>query len=204
MKKFLATLFFLLAANLCVAASNDILKSLGAIKTLTADFTQTNTYADTADTEGKPVQDTFSGNVSVIMKNKAIFEYTEPYVSWYLFQKGSLETYDSVTNQLIKYKDGTLGDNIFLEVLTDFSAIETSFDVKETSPLVLHLTPQKNIGVKYLVVTVDEKNKISSMKTEDVMGNITELKFKNVKTDIKIPAKTFDKKLPEGVTIIEQ
>lgn len=201
MKKFLATLLFLLTTSVGFAASADILKALGAITSLTADFTQTNTYTDTA---GKPVHDTYSGTVSVIMKDKAIFEYTEPYVSWYLFKKGALETYDSVTNQLIKYKGGSVGDNIFLEVLTDFSAIETNFDVKETSPRVLNLTPKKDIGVKYLLVTVDESNKISSMKTQDAIGNITELTFTNVKTGVKIPAKTFEKKLPEGVNIIEQ
>lgn len=204
MKKLLSTVLFILIASSSFGASADILKSLGGIKTLTADFVQTNTYADMDTSSGKTVQDVFLGSVSVIMKDKAIFEYTEPYISWYLFKKGELETYDSVTNQLIKYSGGSLGDNIFLEVLTDFSAIGSSFDVKEPASLTLELTPKRDIGVKYLTVTVDDSGKISSMKTQDAMGNITELKFKNVKTGIKIPVKTFDKKLPEGVSIIKQ
>lgn len=201
MKKIYFMLAFLLAASFSFAAESPILKELGKVKTLSGDFVQTNYYKEPG--SNKTVSDSYSGKVFVVMKDKALFEYTSPYAAWYLFGKGIVETYDSITNQLVKVKDAA-ADNIFLKVLTDFSAIGDSFAVKEEKDGALMLEPKKDLGIKYFEVVIAPDKKISSMKTEDVLGNITEMKFKNMKIDEKIPGKVFDKKVPANAAVIER
>lgn len=180
----------------------NLLAALAATKTLAADFTQTNTYKDA--TSPKPVVDDYSGKVYVIMGNKALFEYTLPYESWYIFTKESVESYDSITNQLMKFGKDSGSSNIFLQVLMDFATIGDNFDVMEKAGNVLYMTPKnENMGIKYFTITLDANKKISTMQTEDIMGTVTELKFKNVKLGGRIPEKTFKKELPKTVTIIE-
>lgn len=202
MKKIWLILIAVLFSSYSYAESN-LLESLAATKTLTGDFVQTNTYKDP--TSSEPVSDEYSGNIYVIMGDKALFEYTLPYESWYLFTKESVESYDSITNQLMKFGKDTQSDNIFLRVLMDFSTIEDNFDVVEKEGNVLYMTPKnEDMGIKYFTITLDDNKKIASMKTEDIMGTVTQLKFKNVKSGSSIPAKIFKKELPKTVTIIER
>lgn len=202
MKKIWLILIAVLFSSYSYAESN-LLESLASTKTLTGDFVQTNTYKDP--TSSEPVSDEYSGNIYVIMGDKALFEYTLPYESWYLFTKESVESYDSITNQLMKFGKDTQSDNIFLRVLMDFSTIEDNFDVVEKEGNVLYMTPKnEDMGIKYFTITLDDNKKIASMKTEDIMGTNTQLKFKNVKSGSSIPAKIFKKELPKTVTIIER
>lgn len=202
MKKIWLILIAVLFSSYSYAESN-LLESLAATKTLTGDFVQTNTYKDP--TSSEPVSDEYSGNIYVIMGDKALFEYTLPYEIWYLFTKESVESYDSITNQLMKFGKDTQSDNIFLRVLMDFSIIEDNFDVVEKEGNVLYMTPKnEDMGIKYFTITLDDNKKIASMKTEDIMGTNTQLKFKNVKSGSSIPAKIFKKELPKTVTIIER
>lgn len=198
MKKIIiAAIAVLMAVNAySQTKKNDLKDKLLKIETLSADFIQTNTLKDFGD-------DIYSGKVYIKIKDKALWDYTEPYSSWYLFTQENIEQYDEINNQLVKYKAKDAQENVILKAVMDISSIENEFSSKQIDKTTLRLTPKTDVGIKSLDIIFDEKGVISGLKSYDGAGNTSFIEMKNVKLNQSISDGVFKKKLPKDVNIFE-
>lgn len=197
MKKILLTLIILLSFNVVFAAEKkqDLLDNIANIKTFTADFKQINTLKDFGDDE-------YTGKVYIKMKEKALWDYVEPYSSWYLVTKDNVDYYDEINNQLLKINSKEIKEHILLQVLMDFQKIKSTFSVSQKNNVVT-LKPKSDTGVIYINI-VFNNSVIKKLQSKDNTGNTTEIIFTNVEQDKKISDKVFNKKVPKDATIIKE
>lgn len=197
MKKILI-LFFTLVCFTAYAGDNStstLMQQLSSIKSISADFKQVNNLKDYG-------EDIYSGKVYINMKEKALWDYTEPYSSWYYITNENIEHYDEINNQLVIMKAKDYKEYALLQVLMDFSKLSQSFTVKEKES-VLYLKPKKDEGIEYINITFKD-NIISKIDSKDNNGNLTTITLSNVVLDKKINDASFKKKLPKDVNIFKQ
>ena len=197
MKKILI-LFFTLVCFTAYAGDNStsmLMQQLSSIKSISADFKQVNNLKDYG-------EDIYSGKVYINMKEKALWDYTEPYSSWYYITNENIEHYDEINNQLVIMKAKDYKEYALLQVLMDFSKLSQSFTVKEQEN-VLYLKPKKDEGIEYINITFKD-NIISKIDSKDNNGNLTTITLSNVVLDKKINDASFKKKLPKDVNIFKQ
>ncbi len=173
----------------------DIMADVANVKTYSADFVQTNIVKDFG-------EDVYSGKVYIDMKKRALWDYTEPYITWYLFTNEYVEQFDEVNNQLMRYPNTEDSDSVILQVLMDFSTLSDVFDVEQEGNSTLHLMPKRDIGLRYMIIEV-VAGKIVLIESEDTAGNKTRINFSNVKTNENIDGAVFVKSLPEGVEVFD-
>ncbi len=173
----------------------DLLAEVSKITSLQADFTQTNTIKDFGD-------DIYSGKVYIEMKKKALWDYIDPYLTWYMFSDTVVEQYDEINNQLMRYPITGDSDSVILQVLMDFSSLPNVFDVEQIDNDTIHLQPKQDIGLRYMEIDF-AAGIINSISSEDATGNKTKIIFSNVLTNIDIPESVYLKALPDDVEIFD-
>ncbi len=173
----------------------DPFSEIEKIKTLSADFVQINEIKDFG-------KDEYSGTVTLIKGGSALWDYKEPFVSWYLFSLDTIKHYDGTHNQLVIYKTGENISNILLQLLIDVSVAKNKFEMT-TKDNTIFLKPKEDLGIKDLKITL-KNGIISEMESNDNAGNNTKIIFKNVKVNKKIDLKVFDKKVPKDTEIFEE
>lgn len=196
MKK-LFVILFVFAASLSVFAADNkgLVGQLSSIKTLTAEFKQINNLKDFGDDE-------YTGKVSIKMGEVALWDYKEPYNSWYLIKKDTVEYFDEINNQLVKMNAKEMKEYALLQVLMDFKKLSSTFNITSKRNMLV-LKPKKYTGVVYINIIF--KNKIiSQLESMDTAGNTTTITFSDVTIDKPINSSTFKKRLPRDVTIINQ
>lgn len=196
MKK-LFIILFVFAASLSVFAADNkgLVGQLSSIKTLTAEFKQINNLKDFGDDE-------YTGKVSIKMGEVALWDYKEPYNSWYLIKKDTVEYFDEINNQLVKMNAKEMKEYALLQVLMDFKKLSSTFNITSKRNMLV-LKPKKYTGVVYINIIF--KNKIiSQLESMDTAGNTTTITFSDVAYDKSISDGMFKKKLPKDVTVIEQ
>lgn len=197
MKKLL-TLFFILVSFSAFAddkAYNDYMKQLSNIKSLSAEFKQVNNLKDYG-------EDIYTGKVYINMKEKALWDYIEPYSSWYLITNETIDHYDEINNQLIKMKAKDYKEYALLQILMDFSQLSKSFTSKQKENT-LYLKPKSDAGLAYINI-IFKDNVISEINSKDNAGNLTTITLSNVELDKKINESSFKKKLPDDVNVFNQ
>lgn len=199
MKKILILFVMIITSFTSVYAEDNKSKSLidnfAEVKTLTADFTQINYLTEFGES-------TYSGKVYIRMKEKALWDYTEPYKIWYLITDNRIEFYDELANQLMKISTKDVKEQILLQILTDIKSVSKSFKITEDKNT-LKLVPVKDFGLKSIDITFKD-NMISEMKSIDNTNNVSKITFKNIKINEKISNNVFKKKLPKDVEIFEE
>lgn len=197
MKKLL-TLFFILVSFSAFAddkAYNDYMKQLSNIKSLSAEFKQVNNLKDYG-------EDIYTGKVYINMKEKALWDYIEPYSSWYLITNETIDHYDEINNQLIKMKAKDYKEYALLQILMDFSQLSKSFTSKQKENT-LYLKPKSDAGLAYINI-IFKDNVISEINSKDNAGNLTTITLSKVEIDKKINNSSFKKKLPSDVNVFNQ
>lgn len=196
MKKLFIILFVFTASLSVFAADNKgLVGQLSSIKTLTAEFKQVNNLKDFGDDE-------YTGKVSIKMGEVALWDYKEPYNSWYLIKTDTVEYFDEINNQLVKMNAKEMKEYALLQVLMDFKKLSSTFNITSKRNMLV-LKPKKYTGVVYINIIF--KNKvISQLESMDTAGNTTTITFSDVTIDKPINSSTFKKKLPKDVTIINQ
>lgn len=195
MKKLLTLLFTLV----CFTAfaedkeKTDYMQLLSNIKSLSAEFKQVNNLKDYG-------EDIYTGKVYINMKEKALWDYTEPYSSWYLITTETIDHYDEINNQLVKMDAKELKEHALLQVLMDFQKLKSTFNVTEKKDMLV-LKPKTNTGIIYINI-VFKDGIISELQSKDNTGNTTSITFSKVKIDKNISDNTFKKKVPKDVTVI--
>lgn len=187
---------FIFVSSFAIASdknSDNLIKDIEAIKTIQSDFIQTNTIKGFGDDE-------YAGKLYIISKDKALWDYTSPTTSYYLFSKDGLEQYDELNNQLVRYKNIKASDNVLLQLLMDFSTIKSKFKISEVANKVT-LIPLEDVGIQYLDITMSSNGKaILEMFSEDMAGNTTKIAFKKMVIDKPIDETIFKKGLPAGLS----
>ncbi len=197
MKKLLLLLFILV----CFTAfaedkkNTDYMKQLSDIKSLSAEFKQINNLKDYG-------EDIYTGKVYINMKEKALWDYTEPYSSWYLITNTDINHYDEINNQLIKMKTKDYKEYALLQVLMDFSQLSKSFNAEQKDNT-LYLKPKNDTGLAYINI-VFKNDVISEINSKDNAGNLTTITLSKVEIDKKISDSSFKKKLPKDVNVFNQ
>lgn len=200
MKKLLLVFALMLVSLTSVYAEDNkgkssLIDNFAEVKTLTADFTQINYLTEFGES-------TYSGKVYIKMKEKALWDYTEPYKIWYLITDNKIEFYDELANQLMKISTKDIKEQILLQVLTDIKSVSNSFKITENKNT-LKLIPVKDFGLKSIEITFKD-NMISEMKSVDNTNNVSKITFNNIKVNEKISNGVFKKKLPKDVEIFEE
>ena len=145
MKKLLTLLFTLVCFTAFAEDKDntaDYMKQLSAVKSLSAEFKQVNNLKDYG-------EDIYTGKVYINMKEKALWDYIEPYSSWYLITNETIDHYDEINNQLIKMKAKDYKEYALLQVLMDFSQLSKSF-TSEQKDNILYLKPKSDAGLAYI------------------------------------------------------
>ncbi len=197
MKKLFILFFIMLSVN-CFAAGakkTTLLENLSSIKTFSAEFKQVNTLKDFGDDE-------YTGKVYIKMKEKALWDYEEPYSSWYLITEKNVDYYDEINNQLVKMDANNMKEHILLQVLMDFQKIKSTFNVTEKNSMLI-MKPKTNTGIIYINILFN-KNVIEKLQSKDNNGNTTEIIFSKVSIDKNLNDKIFNKKIPKDTNIIKQ
>lgn len=197
MKKLLLLLFIFV----CFTAfaedkkNTDYMKQLSDIKSLSAEFKQINNLKDYG-------EDIYTGKVYINMKEKALWDYTEPYSSWYLITNTDINHYDEINNQLIKMKTKDYKEYALLQVLMDFSQLSKNFSAEQKDNT-LYLKPKNDAGLAYINI-VFKNDVISEINSKDNAGNLTTITLSKVEIDKKISSSSFKKKLPKDVNVFNQ
>ena len=197
MKKLLTLLFTLV----CFTAfaedkeKTDYMQLLSNIKSLSAEFKQVNNLKDYG-------EDIYTGKVYINMKEKALWDYTEPYSSWYLITTETIDHYDEINNQLVKMKAKDYKEYALLQVLMDFSQLSKSFTAKQKDNT-LSLKPKNDAWLAYINI-VFKDGVISEINSKDNAGNLTTITLSKVEIDKKISDSSFKKKLPKDVNVFNQ
>ncbi len=141
------------------------------------------------------------------------WEYKDPEEKVFLIKDDFFWDYNKEEKQLIKYalsgreQDSevilllsgriSLIDNYFVEL--------NPFPTENISSVQLKLTPRDEESADtFLLLEVDEKTwLIQKLISFDWTGNKTEFRFSGIKTNIPIPNRTFELRIPADVEIIE-
>lgn len=196
MKKLFIILFIFTSLSVFAADKNsDLVDQLAGIKTLSAEFKQVNTLKDFGDDE-------YTGKVSIKMGEIALWDYKEPYNSWYLITKNSVKYFDEINNQLVEMDAKELKEYALLQVLMDFKKLSSTFDITSKKEMLI-LKPKQDTGVEYINILFKD-NQINQLQSKDNTGNTTTITFSKMTIDKSISDSTFKKKLPKDVTVIKQ
>lgn len=196
MKKLFIILFIFTSLSVFAADKNsDLVDQLAGIKTLSAEFKQVNTLKDFGDDE-------YTGKVSIKMGEIALWDYKEPYNSWYLITKNSVKYFDEINNQLVEMDAKELKEYALLQVLMDFKKLSSTFDITSKKDMLI-LKPKQDTGVEYINILFKD-NQINQLQSKDNTGNTTTITFSKMTIDKSISDSTFKKKLPKDVTVIKQ
>ena len=176
-----------------------LLKRFENIKTVTAEFVQ-KLYTDESNkpqvTEGKLLG---SGG------DKFRLEYTKPYEQIYLADGKEFLFYDVDLEQItIKPQSKELADTPAMILSNPVIFIDKYFvKLNREAYLEEYILTAKDDTSAYNKILLTFKNtRLASMQIEDSFGQETELVFKTIIYNKKVPASTFKFKLPEGVDVI--
>ncbi|ADD69091.1 outer membrane lipoprotein carrier protein LolA [Denitrovibrio acetiphilus DSM 12809] len=193
MKKLILT-YMVLMLTFFVAHSRtaeEVVAALSTVQSYTADFVQST------EIEGFG-EDVYSGKIFINISKQAMWDYSKPYRQFYLFDKDSMNYYDSETKQLIVQKLDPSA-NVFMRLMLNPADIRKDFDVSFENGR-LTLSPIGDIGLSTIVFTV-ENDTVKGISTKDQNGNNTSVEFKNIKKDIAIPSSVFKPVIPEETEV---
>ncbi len=203
MKKILYTIMLAFIFTNAHAVDNEsiqiekIFKIIDNVTTMTADFTQITDIKDVG-------EDIYAGKMYLIAKKKVLWDYTSPYVQYYIFTPTSMDYYDSSTEQLIKKKvTQSGGENTIFNLLVDFSSAKNTFNIKPVDNNTIKMLPKDDIGLKYLEVTLSDKF-IKEIESVDDSGNSTRVYLKNIVINKPIDENVFNKQVPPETEIFEE
>jgi len=141
------------------------------------------------------------------------WEYQDPEEKVFLIKDDFFWDYNKEEKQLIKY-DLSRGEQntevLFLlsgqvALLDNYSVELNPFPTENANTIQLKLTPKDEEGADtFLLLEIDEKKWfIQKLISFDWAGNKTEFRFSRIKTNINLPNKIFELRVPSDVEIIE-
>lgn len=180
---------------------NNIQKSYNATSTFKAKFLQESYLKSLNKTQ------TLKGEIFFKKPGKMLWNYSngQKIVS----DGANLWIYQPKQKQVIQTKVSSVGGKTPADFLIGVGNIGGNFTSKllksKSNQYLLELTPKETGSFSKIVINVDNENfQIHESSIYDFFGNITKIKFKNIKINEEISNKLFDFKAPKGVEIIKQ
>lgn len=173
------------------------------VQDMRADFTQVTRTAALAGSESS-----VSGTVSFAKPGKMRWSYTDP-PSLLVSDGQTLWIYDPAYKEVQKLSAGSQylsGASIqFLlgggSIRRDFTIVERSCSASEVE---IDLTPTAPATYERLTILADPgSGDLIRTTIHDLLGNVTEVTFSNLETDLNPPPETFRFDPPEGVKVLE-
>lgn len=182
--------------------SNELSSYFAGTKSLQANFVQ-RVYDDT-----KTLQELSSGVLSIKMPKQFRLEYKKPFVQLYLADGKQLWFYDPDLEQVTVRKQGSVLAQTPAMILSDPQSLDKHYVIEkqptQEGVIWFKLTP-KTKDTQFEAIHLAFKNKkIVQMELFDSFARMTQLRFTELKTNPKLPAKTFSFTPPEGVDVIQQ
>jgi outer membrane lipoprotein carrier protein len=154
------------------------------------------------------------GKVQVAKPRKARWETDGPQGSLFVTDGAKMSIYTPASNQVIQMNDMSQagsGNVDILALLEDISKLDEQFEVTMRSDdpaaatsIVVDAKPRKPGGYASVRLEFDRKSlDLSRVVFIDSMGGTTDLRFSDLKLDVKIGADAFQFTPPAGVTVID-
>ncbi len=202
-----ATPFFLFAAE---EAKNDdqvvdnLQKSYESAADFTADFRQ--------ETELKTINRTLKawGKISFKRPGKMLWRYEEPKGQWVLADGKNLYFYQPDQAQVLKSPlKSAFRSDVPLTFLLGIGNLKRDLKVTskgvEGGQYVLQLGPKDgSVGVDEVTLGVDSQNfGISWARIRDPAGNVTTVRFSNMRRGVGLADSVFRAQIPDGIDVVD-
>lgn len=198
MKKLILIFTILSSALIGYAQTTaEVLSDLGKLNSYTADFIQKT------DIEGFG-SDTYSGKLYIKSKSKALWDYQKPYRQFYIFDKSTMQFFDSEAKQLIKQQLDPSA-NAYMRLMLNPADIKKDFTAgfnPTTSKLTLS-PAEKQSGINPIIFTI-KNGLITGIQTRDQNGNNTSIMLTNIKANPEISDSVFSPAVPAGTQIFNR
>lgn len=194
-------------------ATNNLVKQLSGITSLTANFeqtTQSNTpkAAQNKTLTAQHMNQTFSGVMKVERPGKFYWETTKPSKQTIVTSGKTVWIYDPDLQQVIRQNlDEQVSNTPALLLSGNASDIMKAYRVTQPNAKKTYYTlfPKDTEGAfQSLTISFGTNKAPNLMILQDSMGQTTQIKFKDVKVNPKLPAKTFEFDIPAGTDVIDQ
>ena len=180
---------------------------LSNTKSMTANFTQTTKGANGGKSGLSAQSGTFSGNVSLQRPNNFRWNITSPSEQLIVTDGSALWVYDKDLEQVTRQNaDQQLGNTPALLLSGDPSKIAKNFKITQPNAKKnYYVLYPKSSGSNFNSLAVSfSGGKPVMMVLNDSLGQVTSIKFSNVKLNSSIPSSQFKFTPPKGVDVINQ
>lgn len=192
-------------------ATQNLIKQLSGIQSLTANFEQTTKTDGKANKKGLTAQhmnQTFKGVMKVERPGKFYWEIQNPVKQKIVSTGRTVWIYDPDLQQAIRQNlDDQVANTPALLLSGNTNQIMQSYRITQPDRTKTYYTlyPKNKEGAfQSLTISFGAKNAPTLMILQDSLGQTTNVRFNNAKVNAKIPASTFNFSPPKGTDIIEQ
>lgn len=193
-------------------ATQNLVKQLSAIQSLTANFEQsTKTSAKANNNKALSAQhmnQTFTGVMQVERPGKFSWQINSPVKQTIVSTGRTVWIYDPDLQQAIRQNlDEQVANTPALLLSGNTAQIQQAYRISQPDKTKTYYTlyPKDKEGAfQSLTISFGAKNAPTLMILQDSLGQTTHVRFNNVKVNAKIPASTFNFTPPKGTDIIEQ
>ena len=195
-------------------ATAQLIKQLGDIKSLTANFEQTTKATDAS----KPVpkkgltaqhmNQTFKGLMKVERPGKFYWQTTSPAKQTIVTSGRTVWIYDPDLQQAVRQSlDEQVANTPALLLSGNTKQIMNAYKITMPDAAKTYYTlypKQKDGAFQSLTISFGAKNAPTLMILKDSLGQTTTIRFNDVKVNATIPASTFNFVPPKGTDVIDQ
>lgn len=195
-------------------ATNNLVKQLSNMRSLSANFEQTtkatagNKAPQKKGLTGQHMNQTFKGVMKVARPGKFFWETTSPSKQTIVTSGKTVWIYDPDLQQAVRQSlDDQVANTPALLLSGNTSQIMKSYRVTQPDKGKTYYTllPKDRDGAfQSLTISFGVNKAPSLMILEDSLGQTTYVRFNNVKLNPSIPASTFNFAPPKGTDIIDQ
>lgn len=194
------------------AATQNLVKQLSAIQSLTANFEQTTKTTAKANTNkglsAQHMNQTFTGVMKVERPGKFSWQINSPVKQTIVSTGRTVWIYDPDLQQAIRQNlDEQVANTPALLLSGNTTQIQQAYRISQPDKSKTYYTlypKNKESAFQSLTISFGAKNAPTLMILQDSLGQTTHVRFNNVKVNAKIPASTFNFSPPKGTDIIEQ
>ncbi|MFH2042684.1 MAG: outer membrane lipoprotein carrier protein LolA [Acidobacteriota bacterium] len=201
--------FWMLVPLLLYSQSADLTigrleETFSRIRTFQAEFEQVYTSSSVS------VPLTETGRIFFQKPDTMKWEYKTPEEKIFLSGDGMFQYYIPEDNQLIRGsvpREGHEGE--ILLILSGQKKVSAGYDIEKIMPEgegapVYKLTPKEEGYYSHHLLVIDERTGlIQTLALFDWTGNMTEIRFNGIRTDVRFKSGIFLLKVPDDVEIIE-
>jgi outer membrane lipoprotein carrier protein len=188
-------------------AARGVQRRYEGMQSLTARFEQTSHVASLGGASG--AAETSSGRVALAKPGKMRWSYEEPEPSLVVSDGDTLWTFDPQLKEAQRFPvtEGLL-EGAAVQFLIGRGDILRQFEVSggpcDESPQLLHLVPREPASYSRLELRVDASSgEIVESSIFDLFGNVTRVRYRDIRTDVPLAPETFRFTPPAGVRILE-